>query len=345
MEQDHAELIKQLEYYLSDKNLEYDEFFYNKVQDGTDGFVELGLFLNCNKIKKLKVDHEDIQNAVEKSEVLELREDKHALRRKDRHLPEYKGLLKKRSVQKSEANASPSKAKEQTQEAPKDEGFVCWVLYIPDSSNLPKNGKLIEETIGEQYEMVVPFARTGKVCGGHLCFDRNGEDNEKIEKLVNNGFEFEGNHVEVVEANGKEMNYFHKEYRPLLEKIVKKKFGKKLSKKKEKNADAKKRYDGEVEFLGKKYQNVSMFTQVFKNLLSKTKNGGTVDSKNTELLTELVKHHEKSEEKLQELESFTVDYHPVYKQTRCFFIVKKDGSKEDFSLHKCLNNFTDKLMK
>jgi DNA-directed RNA polymerase IV subunit 1 len=52
---------------------------------------------------------------------------------------------------------------------------------------------------------------------------------------------------------------------------------------------------------------------------------------------ELLKHH-KSEEKLKDAASFTVGLHPDYQDTRCFFVVKKDGTKEDFSFHKCLNS-------
>ena len=62
-------------------------------------------------------------------------------------------------------------------------------------------------------------------------------------------------------------------------------------------------------------------------------------------MKELLKHHEKSEEKLSNCTGFAVDFHPVYKQTRCFFINKDDGTKEDFSLHKCLNNFKEACLK
>lgn len=47
--------------------------------------------------------------------------------------------------------------------------------------------------------------------------------------------------------------------------------------------------------------------------------------------------HEKGETKLAELDHFTVDIHPEYKDTRCFFVVKADGTKEDFSAVKCIN--------
>ena len=32
MEKDHSELVTQLEYYFSDKNLEYDEFFFGEIE-------------------------------------------------------------------------------------------------------------------------------------------------------------------------------------------------------------------------------------------------------------------------------------------------------------------------
>lgn len=31
-----------------------------------------------------------------------------------------------------------------------------------------------------------------------------------------------------------------------------------------------------------------------------------------------------------------VDYHPVYTTSRCFFVVREDGSVEDFSYNKCV---------
>jgi len=54
------------------------------------------------------------------------------------------------------------------------------------------------------------------------------------------------------------------------------------------------------------------------------------------MLVELLKFHEKKDEKLKDLDYFTCDVHPVYNETRCFFVVRKDGSREDFSFTKSL---------
>jgi len=35
---------------------------------------------------------------------------------------------------------------------------------------------------------------------------------------------------------------------------------------------------------------------------------------------------------------FEAGEHPDFAKTRCFFIVRKDGEKEDFSIAKCIQN-------
>ena len=64
-----AELKKQVEYYLSDKNLVNDRFFHEKLSEGKDGWMDLSFILNCNKIKSLKLKNpaKDVADAVSDS--------------------------------------------------------------------------------------------------------------------------------------------------------------------------------------------------------------------------------------------------------------------------------------
>lgn len=55
-------------------------------------------------------------------------------------------------------------------------------------------------------------------------------------------------------------------------------------------------------------------------------------------MTDLLKFHDKADEKAKNLDFFEVGAHPEFQKTRCFFVVKKDGSKEDFSVSKCVAN-------
>lgn len=90
---------KQIEYYMSDKNLENDEFFHTKISEAKEvlskqmqGYLEIDILLNCNKIKKLGVkSSEDLLKAIEKSQELEVHPSKKLFRRKpDLKLPELK---------------------------------------------------------------------------------------------------------------------------------------------------------------------------------------------------------------------------------------------------------------
>jgi hypothetical protein len=45
------EVRRQVEYYLSDKNLSQDEFFHKQITDHPEGYLLLALILKCNKVK------------------------------------------------------------------------------------------------------------------------------------------------------------------------------------------------------------------------------------------------------------------------------------------------------
>jgi len=51
----------------------------------------------------------------------------------------------------------------------------------------------------------------------------------------------------------------------------------------------------------------------------------------------LLSYHENGEAKLNNLKHFVVDVHPNYIDTRCLFAVKEDGTREDFSVVKCID--------
>ena len=53
-------------------------------------------------------------------------------------------------------------------------------------------------------------------------------------------------------------------------------------------------------------------------------------------MKELLNYHHKAEEKMKDFDHFIVGEHPEYEKTRCFFVVRKDGEKIDFSIGKCI---------
>lgn len=72
-----------MEYYLGDLNLSKDDFFREKIKSTQGGYIDLSLFLNCNKIKKMKITEDQIAESCVDSELVELSDDKKMIRRKE----------------------------------------------------------------------------------------------------------------------------------------------------------------------------------------------------------------------------------------------------------------------
>jgi len=53
-----------------------------------------------------------------------------------------------------------------------------------------------------------------------------------------------------------------------------------------------------------------------------------------------MKYHDSGDKKMEGFDHFTVDVHPKFSDTKCFFVVRKDGTKEDFSYVKCMKEIS-----
>ena len=70
------EIRTQIEYYLSDMNLETDEFFHKIISNEKDGYLDLEYIMQCNKVKKSGWDKNMIIDSIKDSELIELNEQK-----------------------------------------------------------------------------------------------------------------------------------------------------------------------------------------------------------------------------------------------------------------------------
>ena len=73
-------------------------------------------------------------------------------------------------------------------------------------------------------------------------------------------------------------------------------------------------------------------------ILNNMKDHEKLGDSDAAFMTELLKFHDRAEEKGKDLDYFEVGPHPEFQKTRCFFVVKKGGEKEDFSVSKCVAN-------
>lgn len=95
-----GDLKTQVEYYLSDANLRRDAFFYNKILEDSQGYLDLDLIMNCNKIKAFGVDKAAVAAAVKNSTEVEVNPEGTRIRRHgSKPLPEAKFKTKKLKLQ------------------------------------------------------------------------------------------------------------------------------------------------------------------------------------------------------------------------------------------------------
>ena len=130
-----AELKKQVEYYLSDKNLTQDKFFNEKLSEGKEGWMDLTLILNCNKIKQLKLKNPqaEIKEAVTDSAEVELSTDGKLIRRKgNKPVPE---LAKKRDSKAAGKDDKKEEKKEEEDKLPELDARGNPILTNADFEN------------------------------------------------------------------------------------------------------------------------------------------------------------------------------------------------------------------
>nr|XP_023015015.1 la-related protein 7 [Leptinotarsa decemlineata] len=72
-------ILQQMEFYFSNSNLTKDRFMSQLLKE--DPYVNLKIFMDFNKIKKLNCTIDDIRKAISKSKIIELSEDKEKIRR------------------------------------------------------------------------------------------------------------------------------------------------------------------------------------------------------------------------------------------------------------------------
>lgn len=84
------------------------------------------------------------------------------------------------------------------------------------------------------------------------------------------------------------------------------------------------------------YMDINKVKSKSKAILNMYKDDEKLKKADEDFIRDIFKFHENHANKSKDLDHFIVNVHPEYNKTRCFFIVRKDGSKEDFSVSKCL---------
>ena len=221
--EDKKVVIKeQIEYYLSDKNLEHDSFFHQKISENSNGYLDLELLLKCNKIKNAGWTLDEIKEGIKLSNNIELDKDEKKVRRKDnKPLPELVLLAKKRKKEKKEE---------------KEEKEPIVLIFNCKEPNESKWKDVCNKFQEENKELDIIYKRF-KDTTGHIVV-RPNEDKEEIkfkDKFICDDIEYE-----VKKCEGDDLINFFKDHGEHYQMCIKSKKNKNNKGKKSKNKKAKK---------------------------------------------------------------------------------------------------------
>ena len=97
-----------------------------------------------------------------------------------------------------------------------------------------------------------------------------------------------------------------------------------------------KRAKTSYEIAGVYYLDINKVKSKSRAILNLKQDGERIEGNDCDFLKELLELHEKRDQKLKNFDHFEVGTHPDHEKTRCFFVVRPDGAKEDFSITKCI---------
>ena len=319
------EIKGQIEYYLSDSNLEIDEFFHKLISKEKDGYLDFEYIMQCNKIKKAGWTKEQIIESIKDSDKVESNSEKTKIRRKDNKalppLDEKKLLNKKRNREKK----------------PKNEGDKISPKILIFTSN--KDAEIKWQDIESKYKSLNPtlsviYTRF-KVNEGHFGVIPMGSNSKEGNDEINFVKEFEINDIKfnVKLCEGKDLEKFMKENQSHLDFCINKERNKKIQKKNKTNLDI------PIKLGDDEYNDIAKIKEKIRKMMSQVKDELIVlDDGQTKFIKDLVKFHPEKDiyEKLKDSPFIGIGKINPHEYTKGFFGLNEKKEKVfEFLVHKC----------
>jgi len=357
------ELIKQIHYYFSDENLQHDKFFHTTIAADSEGWLGCDKLLACKKVQALKATDADIVEAVKDSSELEAKstDEMKFIRRKDnKSLPAllarprlddkkkdrnpYDGGVVIRCINVPEWSAwgdckdavkakCPKDAKiafcTSKKEGEEGEGLVVDMVINPFNGDVPLFMEMAKE------ELIVKEDLERKAKAAKKRADKEAEEAKKEGKEVEKKEEAV---AEVKEAKTGSIKIVMLEETKL--KRVLMSAPKWVNKKRDEFARAiRTKRQVKVNLGEQVFPNIQSVKSKVKEVLNARMAGQQlkVGSPDYILMQAVFKHHPRADVKCKGMNGLKVDKHPEYPEQTCFFVMREDGSSEDISVKKCID--------
>merc|ERR1712085_136795 len=300
---------KQVEYYLSDENLKHDKFFHEKIATDKEGWLDLSMIVSCNKMKVMKATKEDVVSALKESKI-EIKADGSAVRRPgNAALPALE--------------AKPSHAQKKSSLHVHDGGPVIVFKNIPAEQSW--------QQIKDKLKTALPGKATvwfaSEVNDKQQCFIVCSPWDGDLDFLKDFELDLGGAKLKPEVCYNEALQQTLK----TLPKHVRDKRDKESKKRaKERNRP--------IVVGNQRFLNVGALRGKVKEILNSRSDGEQLKKDGTDfkLITSLLEFHPKGAEKRKGLVGIKVAK-SKYGDSRCFYMIRENGSEEDVSMKKCVD--------
>jgi len=324
---DLAAIKKQIEYYFSDQNLKGDKFFHEKISAHPEGWLEMKLIQSCNKIKVFGVPDDVLLDALKESTLETKTGEEGNFVRRTSPLP----ALDEKLAASKRVKPDDAKKKEMAHIG----GVLLKFSEIPEEVNWIPIKEAVKAKIPENARVMFATTVTEKGTSVMVLTPFDG-DLDLVETMV---IEVDGVKIKFAVMYGEELRECLKE---LPKHIVKRREAAAKTRQKAKQKP--------VQLANQKFANIATVKAKVKEIITARKDGQVLieGSPDTALVYAVFAHHPRADEKLKNVKGIKVDTseHDADekgKKSRCFHLMKEDGSTEDISVIKCLSELERKL--
>ena len=181
-----------------------------------------------------------------------------------------------------------------------------------------------------------------KECVGQLAISSHGTDLASLDNLFKDKMMCHDYLYTFELPSEDDLKVFWEEHGSHYEMVTKQKLRKMKKRKRDANGGEKNKRaktseeDKQFTIAGITYANINKVKSKYQTIMNTKDDGEKLAGYEEQFMKEIIKHHDKHDEKMKDFSHFIVNEHPEHTNTRCFFVVRSDGTKEDFSVSKCI---------
>lgn len=205
----------------------------------------------------------------------------------------------------------------------KNPRILMFTTELQEGDNYP-SWRDLEKDLQVAYPTIKMLYSRMKDNVGQMAISSHSTDQKAVDTLTATPFNYTGIDFKFAEATEDELKEFWEKHGSHYEMVIKQRLRKLKKRKRDEGHDASAKSkamktsesDKAYKIAGTPYANINKVKSKAKAIMNIKEDGQKLEGYEDEFMREIIKHHDKHEEKMANFSHFTVDEHPSFKNTR-----------------------------